>query len=144
MSSVFRPLLNKYDGKHHVHIDFWNRKLINQISYQLANLRQDGNWAQICLYCTVKSVLRDHCHERQPVLEDHIFMAEGPAFQCNWTCHQRPPVLRDHICMVNRVVFQDRLFCTNTQHNNICTHWLIGYFLSNSFKLSAVLSLDLQ
>ncbi len=31
---------------------------------------------------TVKPVLRDHCHERPPVLTDHTFLAEGP-FQYN-------------------------------------------------------------
>ena len=61
---------------------------------------------------TVKPVLRDHCHERPPVLKDHIIPAEGPTFQCNWTCHQRPPVLRDNIFMANGVVFQDRFYCT--------------------------------
>ncbi len=46
---------------------------------------------------TVKPVLRDHCHERPPVLKDHQFGAESSTFQCKWTCHQRPPVLRDNI-----------------------------------------------
>ncbi len=32
---------------------------------------------------TVKPVLRDHCHERPPVLKDHTFLAEGPTFQDN-------------------------------------------------------------
>ncbi len=45
---------------------------------------------------TVKPVLRDHCHERPPVLKDHIILA-GPRLQYNRTCHQRPPVLTDHI-----------------------------------------------
>ncbi len=62
---------------------------------------------------TVKSVLRDHCHERPLVLKGQIFLAEGPTFQCtgNWTWHQSPPALRDHICMANGVVFQDRFYC---------------------------------
>ncbi len=34
------------------------------------------------------------------------------AFQCNSTCHQRPPVLRDHIFVANGVVFQERFYCT--------------------------------
>ncbi len=61
----------------------------------------------------MKSVLRDHCHERLPVLKDHILLI-GPihVFQCNWTCHQRPSVLRDHIFMANGVVFQDWFCCT--------------------------------
>ncbi len=33
------------------------------------------------LRATVKPVLRDHCHERPPVLKDHTFLAEGPTFQ---------------------------------------------------------------
>ena len=31
---------------------------------------------------TVKPALRDHCHERPPVLKDHYFLAETPACQC--------------------------------------------------------------
>ncbi len=30
---------------------------------------------------TVKPVLRDHCHERPPVLTNHAFLAEGLTFQ---------------------------------------------------------------
>ena len=30
---------------------------------------------------TVKTVLRDHCHERPPVLKDQILQAECPIFQ---------------------------------------------------------------
>ncbi len=33
-------------------------------------------------YTPVKPVLRDHCHERPPVFEAHIFLA-GPTFQYN-------------------------------------------------------------
>ncbi len=60
---------------------------------------------------TVKPVLRDHCHERPPVLTDHAFSVEGSTFQYNWTCHQRPPVLTDHIFVASGVVFQDRFYC---------------------------------
>ncbi len=35
------------------------------------------------LIYTVKPVLRDHCHERPPVLKDNKFLAEGPKFQYN-------------------------------------------------------------
>ncbi len=45
-------------------------------------------------------------------LEGPPVLAESPTFKCIWTCHQRPPVLRDHIFMANRVVFQDRFYCT--------------------------------
>ncbi len=61
---------------------------------------------------TVKPVLRDHCHERPPVLTDHAFSAEGPIFRYNGTCHERPPVLTDHIYVANWVVIQDRFYCT--------------------------------
>ncbi len=57
-------------------------------------------WTGYCkqwILWTVKPVLRDHCHERPPVLTDHAFSAEGPTFQYKWTCYQRPPVLTDHI-----------------------------------------------
>ncbi len=59
----------------------------------------------------VKPVLRDHCHERPPVLTDQTILAEGPTFQYKWTCHQRPPVLTDHIFVANGTVFQDRFYC---------------------------------
>ncbi len=29
-------------------------------------------------------------------LEDHIFLAECPIFQCHWICYQRPPFLRPY------------------------------------------------
>ncbi len=58
---------------------------------------------------TVKHVLRDHA-----LLAEHTF-------QYNWTCHQRPPVLRDHIFVANGVVFQDRFYCT---HTYLRGHWL--------------------
>ncbi len=62
----------------------------------------------------MQPVLRDHCHERPPVLTDHAFSTEGPTFQYNWTCHQRPPVLTDHSFVANRVVFQDRFHGSHT------------------------------
>ncbi len=31
---------------------------------------------------TMKPVLKDHCHERPPVLKDYDFLTEGPIFQC--------------------------------------------------------------
>ncbi len=34
-------------------------------------------------FITVEPVLRDHCHERPPVLTDHTFLAERPIFQYN-------------------------------------------------------------
>ncbi len=37
----------------------------------------------INLPSTVEPVLRDHCHERPPILKDPIFLAEGPTFQWN-------------------------------------------------------------
>ncbi len=43
------------------------------------------------------------------LLKDHIFVAESSTFQYNWTCHQRSPVLRDHISMSEGLVFQGRL-----------------------------------
>ncbi len=78
--------------------------------------------------CTVKPVLRDHCHERQPVLKDPIFLAKVPTgtLQFHWTCHQRPPVLRDHIFMLNGAVFQDRFTCYMVRNDDIqlnrCQH----------------------
>ncbi len=37
----------------------------------------------VAMVITVKPVLRDHCHYRPPVLNDHTFLAEGPTFQYN-------------------------------------------------------------
>ncbi len=34
---------------------------------------------------TVKPVLRDHYHEKPPVLKDHTFLAEGPKFPILYT-----------------------------------------------------------
>ncbi len=65
------------------------------------------NWS------TVKPVLRNCCHERQPVLTDNTFLAEGPTFQYNWTCNQRSSVLLDHNFVANGLVFQDRFYCTH-------------------------------
>ncbi len=77
--------------------------------------------SMIDLCKTVKPVLRDHCHERPPVLKDHTFLG-GHTFQYNWTCHQRPPVLIDHIFKANGVVFQDRFHCTRICHAEQCTY----------------------
>ncbi len=48
------------------------------------------------------------CHIVQQVKIN--FLSIYPTFECKQTCHQRPPVLRDHIFMANRV-FQDRFYC---------------------------------
>ncbi len=61
----------------------------------------------------MKPALRDHCHERPPVLKDHIFISEGSTCRYKWSCHHRLPVLSDHIFMANRVVFQDRFYSTS-------------------------------
>ncbi len=37
---------------------------------------------QQCNSSTVKPLLKDHCHNRPPVLKDHIFLAVGPTVQC--------------------------------------------------------------
>ncbi len=46
-----------------------------------------------------------------------MFLPAGSTVQCNWTCHQRPPVLRDHIFMANLVVLQGRFYCATMQIN---------------------------
>ncbi len=55
----------------------------------------------------VKPVLRDCCPERQPVLTDHLLLAEGPTgtFHYNQTCSQKP------YFKANGVVFQDSFRC---------------------------------
>ena len=74
--------------------------------HRLLWLLEDQTICQSRYPYTVKPILREHCHERPPVLKDHLFLTEGPAFQYNW-----PTVLRNHICMFNGVVFQDRFYC---------------------------------
>ena len=50
---------------------------------------------------TVKPVMKDHCHERPPVLTDHAFLAERPTFQYNWTCQQK-----DHLSWQTTFLWQ--------------------------------------
>ncbi len=45
-----------------------------------------------------KPVLRDHSHERSPILKEQTFLAEGPSFQPHF--------------YAKGVVFQDRFCCT--------------------------------
>ncbi len=47
--------------------------------YKLNEEEQAGLVAVIDL-TTVKPVLRNHCHERPPVLKDRTFLAERPTF----------------------------------------------------------------
>ncbi len=70
-----------------------------QLCYSLS-----GECIPITKCYTVKSVLRDHCHERPPVLKDQIFLVDCPTFQ--WQCHKRSPVL-----WPMGVVLQERLYC---------------------------------
>ncbi len=83
------------------------------VENESGNDMANGTAGEFMFSSVVKAVLTDHCHERPPVLKDHIFLVEGPTFQCNWACHQRPPVLRDQIFMANGVVFQDRFLLYN-------------------------------
>ncbi len=76
--------------------------LYSQWSYHMYHLSQ-------VFTGTVKPVLRDHCHERLPVLTDHTFLVEGSNFSI--IEDQRPPVLTDHIFVASGVVFQDRFYC---------------------------------
>ncbi len=74
---------------------------------------------------TVKPVLKDHCHDRPPVLRDQIILPS----QSNWTCHHRPPGLRDHIFMASGVVFQDRLYCATVACNCASTFYISSWQL---------------
>ncbi len=83
--------------------------------------------------------MRDHLSS--VVMADHIFLAEGSAFQYNWTCHQKPPVLTDHIFVANGPVFQERFYCImciiycrhphpRSWQSSRCTSWtLVCYHL---------------
>ena len=48
-----------------------------RISLHIAGANISGQWLG-----TVKPVLRDHCHERPPVVKEHQFGTESPTFQC--------------------------------------------------------------
>ncbi len=48
-------------------------------------------WSVFLGFSPVKYVWRDHCHERPPVLKDHILLA-GLTFQCN-----SETVTKDHL-----------------------------------------------
>ncbi len=68
---------------------FWqvNLNLLKICRLQNPNI----NSSKYSYFCsTVKSVLRDRCHEKPPVLGDQIFLAKGPTFQCE-------PVTKDHL-----------------------------------------------
>ena len=43
------------------------------------------------------------------------FWQKGQHFKYNWICHQRPPVLRNHISVAKGVVFQDKFYCIYIQ-----------------------------
>ncbi len=47
---------------------------------------------------TVKPVLRDHCHEKPPVLKDHILLTEVPQFNAT------EPVTKDLSPGIDRLV----------------------------------------
>ncbi len=83
---------------------------------------QRNDTRYLTILTIVKTVVRDHCYERPPVLKDYTFLGEH-IFQYNWTCHQRPPVLTDHIFVANRVVFQDRFHCTHRSPSRFI-HWV--------------------
>ncbi len=94
----------------------WSHRLptipIPQPSYYTTTLRHRSSWKALIaqwvvslrqlmsIWCffmihftnTVKPVLRDHCHERPPVLKDHTFLVEVPNFSVI------EPVTKDHLC----------------------------------------------
>ncbi len=59
--------------------------------YFRGNQPLDPNLRYTAFRCTVKRILREHCHERPLVLKQQLVWAESPTFQCKWTCHQRSP-----------------------------------------------------
>ena len=59
-------------------------------------------------------------------MTDHLSLVDGPTFQYNWTCHQKPPVLRDHIFMVNGLVFQDRFYCTLLTYTGLYRYYTLA------------------
>ncbi len=59
----------------------------SSVSLELTAARQKSSprrpRTELQIRHTVKPVLKDHCHERPPVLKDQIFQAEGPTCQYN-------------------------------------------------------------
>ncbi len=82
-----------------------------------------------CRCSTVKPVLRDHCHGRQPVLKHHQFLAKVLHFNVKhgkWTCYQRP-VSTDHIFYgqwggLPRQVLLYTCQCVTHKHHTLSPH----------------------
>ncbi len=76
----------------------------------------------------MKAVLTDHCHERSPVLKDHIFLAIGPTPVTKTTCLERP-------YFYDPLGFQDRFHCKpNLMVRLPVNHSHLSLFLSRSFR----------
>ncbi len=129
------------------------RPLRTQNRYCLnGTLLQSGCY--ILLHHTVKPVLRDHCHERLPVLKDQIFLAEGPSFQCNELSLSPKTICLEKLhLMANGVVLQDRFYCNYYPMADSCnpvykvytiynilttqTHWESSLTMSKSLRNSS-------
>ena len=90
-------------------------------------------------YFTVKPVLWDHCHERPPVLNDHIL--------CRFSCISvqinlslKATFLRDHIFMDNGVVFEDRFYCTCLVNLFVALFSLYPIFVFSSYLSHSIIS----
>ncbi len=87
---------------------YYGIQLVRQLSIWMTDtFNLKWSWCIFLLYLYVES-------ENKPSIYLSI-LAEGPKFQYNWTCHQRLPVLRDHIFKANRVVFQDSFYCIHVE-----------------------------
>ncbi len=54
----------------------------------------------------LKHVLRDHCHEKPYVLKEHIYLAEGPTFQCKLNLSSKTTCLERPYFVVNQSVLK--------------------------------------
>ncbi len=66
-------------------------QLTNLVMWWLWERHSDQNRLQWPKHNTVEPILRDHCHERPPVLKDDSFLAEVPHFNVN------EPATKDHL-----------------------------------------------
>ncbi len=76
----------------HVHVP---DPSLTQVPYLAHHLYAHMLYSETCLE---RPLLRE-----TTCLEGPLVLTESWTFQCKWTCHQRPPVLRNHIlCLMGR------------------------------------------
>ncbi len=81
-----------------------------------------------------------HFSITEPVTTDHHLSWQTIHFwhkdlHFNCTCHQRPPVLTDHIFVANGVISQDRFYCTCMYHYATWLPYMYNYVTEHAMYL---------